>query len=470
MKGSVRRQIIAALLISQLLLATTLTVAIVLYSRVQLLSAFDIMLEGRVDSVLATIHYAEDDSGAIVLDQDRLNLSPGDLVEVRDDTGKLVFRSENWQGVPIDVIASSARQFALFTNKNRYRGIVLRRAKILDEDDSPSGLVRKVTIFYAASTKHLDNRVLKVGIFAAGSSFLFLIFAGMFGAYLVTRGLSPVQELAAEAARVSIRNWTFNPPQEARKKQELAPLVNALEATLAGLHRAFNRERESTADGAHELKTAVAILKSSLQLLACQPRSNEDYKEGLDRSLKDCDRLETLVRSTLDLARAEQRAEEGRASDVQDVDLVTNCRQALVNVESLAQTAGVELRCVAEGDQIVEADPDDLQTVWVTLLQNAIQHSSEGSTVVLRVAPVDRDKSLITIEDSGSGIPPDQLSVVFERFRRGDASRSRSTGGFGLGLPICRAIIQAYGGQIEIASSESTGTRVSVMLPALASG
>ena len=149
-----------------------------------------------------------------------------------------------------------------------------------------------------------------------------------------------MRELAAEASRVSVHNWAFNPPQAAREKKELAPLADALDATLARLQRAFDREREFIADAAHELKTSVAILKSSLQLVVCQPRSNEDYRKGLDRSLEDCDRVEALVCSTLSLARAEQRADEHPSEDLQAIDLADSCEQSVADLKPMAQARG----------------------------------------------------------------------------------------------------------------------------------
>jgi signal transduction histidine kinase len=469
MKDSLSKQIIIAVLVSQLLLAIGLTLAIVLYSRIQLLAGFDIMLEGRADSVLAVIHDSEDASQTLILDHQRLNLPTSDLLEVWDENGGLIWRSKNWQAAPAALIASTSPTFSLTTGQLSYRGIVVHKATIFDEEDNRPGLLRKVTIVYASSTRELDRRIFKIGLFAAGSSLLLLFFAGLFAAQGVNRGLAPMQELATEAARVSVHNWSFNPPKAARMKRELAPLVDALEATLAGLQRAFNREREFMADAAHELKTAVAILKSSLQLLSCRQWSSEEYKKGLDRSLGDCDRLEALACSALTLARAEQRADEGRAEDLQWIDLVNSCEQSVADLQSLAQTRGVRLRCITKDGAIVKADFVDLQTIWVNLLQNAIQHSPEGSTVSVNVATSERGAASVVVEDSGTGIPPEQLPHVFERFRRGDLSRSRATGGFGLGLSICKAIVEAYGGHIQVESPNGVGTRVSVSLPAMAS-
>lgn len=468
MKDSIRKQIIAAVLVSQLLLALGLTLAIVLYSRAQLLSAFNIMLEGRANSVLAVIHDSEDETQKLILDRERLSVPSGDLFEVWDDKGGLIWRSTNWSGAPNTAITSNDSSFELTMDRSSYRGIAVHKTTIFDEEDNRPGLLRRVTIIYASSTRDLDQHIFKIGLFATGASLLLLCFSGVFAAYGVAKGLSPMQELAREAARVSIRNWSFTPPPQARNKKELLPLVNALETTIAGLQRAFDRERQSTADAAHELKTAVAILKSSLQLLACRPRSSEEYRQGLDRALEDCDRLEALVGGTLTLARAQRWADEGRSGDLPWTDLRATCENSVANLQSLAQARGVEIQCRADGDLAVKADPGDLQTVWVNLLQNAIQHCPAGSTVLLTVSAQAGDAAVVVVEDSGSGVPADLLPHIFERFRRGDVSRSRATGGFGLGLSICKAIVEAYDGHIHVEDLNGSGTRVSVSLPATA--
>jgi len=465
-KTSIKTQIIVAVLVSQLLLALVLTLAVVLYSRYQLLAGFDIMLEGRADSVLAAIHEPEDGNQNLILDRSRLNFPGRDLVEVWDDAGNLVWRSRNWQGTPAAVMASASARFELTQGPFSYRGIVLRKATIFDDDEpqSPASL-RKVTIIYAASTRELNRRIFKIGLFAAGLSFLLVSLAGLFAAHGVRKGLEPVQELALEASRVSARNWSFTSPHTARERQELAPLAEALDATLARLHLAFERERKFIADAAHELKTSVAILKSSLQLLICQPRSTSDYRAGIEHSLEDCARVEAVVCSTLTLASAEAQGDQGPREPLTALDVVRNCQQAMADVTPLSQSRGISLRCISHNSPMVKADPISLHTVWVNLLQNAIQHSPEGSTVTLEVVASGPDTVSVIVEDSGVGIPSEELPYVFDRFWRGDPSRSRSTGGFGLGLSICRAIVESYDGRIEIASG--AGTRVLVSLPVM---
>src|ERR1700730_11133863 len=118
MTDSIRKQIITAVLISQLVLAIGLTLAIVLYSRVQLLSAFNIMLEGRADSVLAVIHDSEDEANALILDHERLNIPARDLLEVWGEEENLIWRSPNWQGAPPAVMASNSPTFELTTSQS----------------------------------------------------------------------------------------------------------------------------------------------------------------------------------------------------------------------------------------------------------------------------------------------------------------------------------------------------------------
>jgi hypothetical protein len=153
MNGSLRKQIIVAVLVSQLLLAIGLTLAIVLYSRAQLLSAFNIMLEGRADSVLAVIHDAEDESKTLILDRERLIIPASDLLEVWDENGSLIWRSPNWNGVPAAVITANSPTFELDHGNVPYRGVVVRNTNIFDEEDNRPGSLRKVTIVYASSTR-----------------------------------------------------------------------------------------------------------------------------------------------------------------------------------------------------------------------------------------------------------------------------------------------------------------------------
>jgi signal transduction histidine kinase len=113
----------------------------------------------------------------------------------------------------------------------------------------------------------------------------------------------------------------------------------------------------------------------------------------------------------------------------------------------------------------LQADPEDLELIWVNLLENAVQYSPVGSKVAIHVDRNGGSTACVSVQDSGPGIPEEQLPHVFQRFYRGDPSRSRATGGFGLGLAICKAIVTAYGGQIQATNRIDNGTDIKVELP-----
>ena len=163
--------------------------------------------------------------------------------------------------------------------------------------------------------------------------------------WLLNRGLAPLRQLAAEAAGVSVNSWDFVPPERARMIKELAPLTNALETVLTGLEHAFMQQRRFVGDAAHELKTAVAVLKSSLQLLTLKQRTALEYEQGIERCQLDCERLEETVAKMLTLARAETNA----ASPKMTADLAEVLRRVSEQFESMAELKHLKIILLARG-------------------------------------------------------------------------------------------------------------------------
>ena len=124
----------------------------------------------------------------------------------------------------------------------------------------------------------------------------------------------PLQDLAQQAARVSAQSWQLQPPKEAEEIEELRPLTESMTQMLARLEGSFVQQREFLGNAAHELKTPVAVLKSTLQSLLQRSRSSEEYRAGLQAALQDLDRLEQLLQWMLRLARAEQWAQDARTA------------------------------------------------------------------------------------------------------------------------------------------------------------
>jgi signal transduction histidine kinase len=459
---SLTRRLVVTVLLVELLLAAAATGLALLFERQQNLHSFDLMLRGRADSVLGAVQDAEDANDNVMLDPKALDLPQGDLYEVRNESGRVVGSSPNWNGEIERKVGEQGRAHNFRLSGRRYRGFALHGVRQIDAGDKSPGVARPVVIFYASSLKPFWVAMSHATKFLVISNFLILLFTAGTLLILLRRGMAPLQELAGAAAKISSNSLRFRAPPNAFAVEELAVLAHALESAMSRLERAFLQQQVFVHDAAHELKTAVTIIKSSLQLLTSRKRTAVEYERGLEMCLADCARMEDLVQKLLLLARMEQPREDATMAAKTDV---SEClREVASQMEPLASVRGVGL--------IVEPMPgvfaclaaDDCATLATNLAVNALQHTPAGGQVILRVR-VENGTAGFEVEDNGEGIRAEDLPHVFDRFYRGDPSRSRNTGGAGLGLAICKAMAEAAGGSIEITSEVGCGTIAAVMLP-----
>jgi signal transduction histidine kinase len=208
------------------------------------------------------------------------------------------------------------------------------------------------------------------------------------------------------------------------------------------------------------LKTSIAVVKSSLQLLSMSPRTTEQYEAGLEGLLVDTERMEELASRMLALARLEEApAESGESSDLQSA-----VRSVAERLRPLADLKQVVLEVKGSEARKVAMQAEDAETLCSNLIMNALQHSLPAQRVSAAVDSHDGVTEL-RVTDQGEGIPGADLPHVFDRFYRADRSRSRNSGGAGLGLSICKAIVERSSGTIRIQSVVGTGTEVTVTLP-----
>jgi signal transduction histidine kinase len=462
---SLTRRIIASVIVCQLVLTAALATVAVLYARRELARGFDAALSGWAANTLAAVRYTDTDIPNLLFDPSLIppssNARHPDLFEIRKSDGELLARSG--EPFPVDVEQGSTfKNFVL--NGVPYRAIVLRQVPVLDREENIS-VPERVTVVYAASRVGLNEQLAGLGGSIAGVGVLLLIVLSVVAAWAVRRGLEPLRELAVQAGTISVLNWGFRPPADASMAKELAPLTGAIETVLERLQESFRQQRDFTSDAAHELKTSVAIVKSTLQTLLQKPRPEEEYRAGLESMLEDCGRLEDLLGRMLRLARIEQWAENGMNRKLGVTEVTSTCEAAISRIQALAEARNIEIELIAPHAVHLQADPEDLEAIWVNLLENAVQYSPVGSKVAIHVERNGGGTALVSVQDSGPGIPEEQLPHVFQRFYRGDPSRARATGGFGLGLAICQAMVTAYGGKIQAANRDGQGTEVRVELP-----
>lgn len=247
-------------------------------------------------------------------------------------------------------------------------------------------------------------------------------------------------------------------PVAAMAEDEVSRLIQAFNQTLERLEKLFATQRRFLADVSHELRTPLTVIKGEVGLMRL---TNELDEESLRSIEKEVDRLSRLVGDLLLLAQAES----GQLPlELKSVELDTILLEVIQQMQVLA-SGKVNLR-LEEIDQVmVNGDRDRLKQVILNLVSNAVNYTPAGGEVRLWLSKIDQ-RACLKVEDTGPGIPPEDLPYIFDRFYRGDPSRKRTeNSGFGLGLSIAKWIVDRHGGQIEVESQVGKGTRFTVWLP-----
>lgn len=287
-----------------------------------------------------------------------------------------------------------------------------------------------------------------------------LVMAAGGGIFLARRALQPIDEIAAKARQISATDLSrrLDLPHG---NDEVGHLVATLDEMLDRLDRAFQRQRQFTADASHELRTPLAVIRSEAEAALKRPHSPEEYRQALKVIRDQAIWMGNLVAKLLILARSNDQQEQLEREILNLADLVEG---VTAEFQGMAEAKGLELVKVIKENVNIYGDQTRLTQLLANLLDNAIKYTPAGKVVV----SLERlgKWALLVIKDTGVGIPPEHLPHIFERFYRVDKARSRAEGGFGLGLSICEWIVRAHNGKIEVESSVGQGTTFKVWLPA----
>jgi two-component system heavy metal sensor histidine kinase CusS len=368
--------------------------------------------------------------------------------EVRDPTGNVLARS----GVPPVPLPPAGEEVAAPRTMGGYR---VTRKRVLTEGAG------ELIIDVGASLDEIDEDVTRLTQLMVIAGAVLLIFAPLGGFWLAGRVIKPLADIISTTARLRPRNLHERLPLR-HTGDELDRLSETINGFLDRIADHLARHRELTANAAHELRSPLAAILSSAEVALNQERTPEEYKELLGAIVEECGRLGSLVQQLLLLAESDA----GRLAGARErVDLGGLARKAVEMFRGVAESRGVDLRAEAPEPVWVCGDPGQLRQVVFNLIDNAVKFTTAGGvTVAIRGGQAGVE---LEVTDTGVGIPPENLPYVFDRFFRGDQSRTRlATGGSGLGLSICQALVASHGGHIVVTSEEGRGTRVRVTLPA----
>jgi len=301
---------------------------------------------------------------------------------------------------------------------------------------------------------------------------LLLVGAITGGYFLATRNLVPLSAMAARAAEISAANLQDRLPVAGG--EELAGLARVVNGLLDRLETSFVQQQRFMADASHELRTPAAIVRTEADVTLAQPRRSEaDYRASLGVVQGAARRMTRIVEDLLLLARADTGVAIEHREHVYLEEIVHDVARG---VRMLAEGRRVRVEVGTVVDAPIYADADLVGRLLLNLLDNAIKHSPEGSTVRVEMARADGVCS-VRVVDAGSGIPADAQSRVFERFFRADDSRSTgdhrastdsdvsAASGAGLGLAIARRIAELHAGRLELVESRPGHTEFRLTLP-----
>ncbi len=286
-----------------------------------------------------------------------------------------------------------------------------------------------------------------------------LLVAILAGRWMSTVALAPLLRFASAARGIDVTNLRQRLPVRG-VHDELDDVAQAFNETLGRVEAAVGEMRQFSTALAHELRTPIAALRGEIELAAMKPDAGEAYRRAAASQLEELDKLKRLIDQLLTLARAESgQIPLSRAR----VDLGALAASVVEQVEAVAHSAGLELRCEAAGGILVEGDAEWLERMLLNLLDNAFKFTPRGGRVVVGVSAGDGEVRLDVI-DNGIGMSPEVVSRVFERFYRADPARSSSARGAGLGLSLVKWIVDRHDGIVQAVSAPNQGSTFSVYL------
>jgi heavy metal sensor kinase len=288
-----------------------------------------------------------------------------------------------------------------------------------------------------------------------------LVCALILGRWMAARALAPLVRMAAATRHIDVADLRRRLPLRGAD-DELDEVALAFNETLARLEQAVGEMRQFSTAIAHELRTPLAVLRGQTEMALMHAGTPEDYQRTLTDQLEELDTLSRLVSQLLTLARAE--AGEIPLQRV-PVDLSALAVSLVEQLEPVAQAKGCSLAADVGGGVVVLGDAGWLERLLLNLLDNAIKFTSAGGRISVHVTREGAD-AVLEVRDTGIGIASEVLPHVFERFFRGDPSRSAGAAGAGLGLSLVKWIADRHGATVSVDSRPDDGSAFVVRMAA----
>ena len=384
---------------------------------------------------------------------------PGMVVVLIDKDGKIV-RSSLTANNPDDaygVLFKEIKQGAPFIYKNQDIGGSPMRiiAKPVFTDSNFTGVV------LVAHPVDVIQKSLDILLTTLGAVFALLLFPTVLGGYfLARRAMKPITQISDKMKLISSEHLSER-VDSPHTNDELEKLTSTFNRLLDRLQDSFQRERQFIGDVAHELKTPIATLKSGVELTLSKNRTSKEYKETLEETMIDINRLSSLTKNILDLALV-------GAENAQTEEKPFSLSETVAEIKDIAVKLALQKKIIIKGkikaDIYISGSQDKIYRAIFNIVDNAIKYTKQGGKVVVNLYK-NKTQAVVEVTDTGVGIAEKDLDHIFERFYRG--SKTAKTLGSGLGLAIASGIIKTHHGEIKVKSKVGEGATFIVTLPTI---
>ncbi|MBV9734210.1 MAG: heavy metal sensor histidine kinase [Verrucomicrobia bacterium] len=332
---------------------------------------------------------------------------------------------------------------------------LLMSASAVLNSDSPKPVLIQVAQDRSDDKQFTKNfGKLLVGVLIGG-----IVCSAVIAFWAGKRALRPLEEMATATEKVQA-SQLHQRLGRGRWPSELIALAAGFDQMLARLEESFDRLSRFSADLAHELRTPIQNLRGGAEVALTRTRTAEEYREVIELSIEEYQRLSSMIDSLLFLARSENA--ETRLNRVK-FQIGPEVDKILDFYDAAAREREVDLTRFGDGE--LYADPMLFRRAINNLVSNALQHApTAGRIRVLVVTELDHEVQ-VAVQDNGSGIGPEHLPRIFDRFYRVDAARSSSSSSTGLGLAIVKSIMELHGGSARAESELGAGTKVTLTFP-----
>lgn len=405
-----------------------------------------------------------------------LNLKPiGKFIQVLDESGNIGRKSENLKNVqlPIGLSVLKNASKGLITFETN-RSIASTPLRIITYPVVENNHVTKI-VQIASSLEEVEDALNTLFITLIITVPLALMVASLGGQFLARKALKPVDDITLTARMITSQNLNQRiiPP---KVKDEISRLIETFNEMISRLDQSFRQIKQFSSDASHELKTPLTILKGEVEVMLRKERTQQEYQQTLKSNLEEINRMSQIVEDLLLLSRADTGQIELNKGDI---NLTETLREVVGQMGMLAKSKRLDLSASNNHHDIhIFGDALRIRELLMNLIDNGIKYTEEGGSVHIRLEEElppalrqtpdwpERERSVkIIVSDTGIGISEEDREKIFDRFFRLDKARSREQGGSGLGLSICKWIVEAHRGDIEVESELGKGSSFIVKLP-----